>query len=126
MNSSPPVCQWRWLDQAPGGRRSRLTPYCVSPAASPSLVRARLRPETVVHARPGQQNFGWQDYIAFSKICTHAGCTVNFSPGQDIFACPCHGSVFDAKTGAVLQGPAVTPLPKFTLRERQGKLYISS
>src|SRR5208337_3642016 len=34
MNSSCLACQCRWLDQAPGGRRSRFTPYCVSPAAS--------------------------------------------------------------------------------------------
>ncbi len=35
-------CQWRWLDQAPGGSRQRLTPNWSSPAASPSLMRLPL------------------------------------------------------------------------------------
>jgi thiosulfate dehydrogenase [quinone] large subunit len=58
---------------------------------------------------------------AHSAICTHAGCTVDYSGGQ--LVCPCHGSVFDAATGAVLQGPAVTPLPARRVVEHGGQLF---
>jgi Rieske Fe-S protein len=47
---------------------------------------------------------------AFSAVCTHQGCLVNeVSDGK--ISCPCHGSVFDASTGAVVLGPASQPLP---------------
>lgn len=47
---------------------------------------------------------------AVQAICTHAGCTLNpYDGASQTFACPCHGSVFSA-AGAVLQGPAFTPL----------------
>ena len=58
---------------------------------------------------------------ALSAICTHAGCTVNYQGG--VLLCPCHGSQFNAQTGAVLQGPAATPLPRKTVVERNGKVY---
>jgi Rieske Fe-S protein len=48
---------------------------------------------------------------AFSALCPHQGCRVA-AQGAD-FECPCHGSRFDGKTGAVLAGPsprALTPL----------------
>jgi Rieske Fe-S protein len=47
---------------------------------------------------------------AFSATCTHQGCTVSSVSGGAIL-CPCHGSKFDASTGAVLRGPATRPLP---------------
>jgi Rieske Fe-S protein len=47
--------------------------------------------------------------VAFSAICTHQGCTV--APAGKQFHCPCHGSVYDAATGAVITGPAPLPLP---------------
>ena len=50
------------------------------------------------------------DVRAFSAICTHQGCTVD-GVADGRITCPCHGSVFDAATGKVLQGPATTPLP---------------
>jgi Rieske Fe-S protein len=46
--------------------------------------------------------------VAHSAICTHAGCKV--APAGAQLACPCHGSVFDAFTGAVVRGPAKAPL----------------
>jgi Rieske Fe-S protein len=48
--------------------------------------------------------------VAFSAICTHQGCTVQ-AAGKEL-RCPCHGSVFDAFTGQVQQGPAQAPLNK--------------
>jgi Rieske Fe-S protein len=49
------------------------------------------------------------DVKAFTAICTHQGCTVSDVSGGAIH-CPCHGSAFDASTGAVTNGPATTPL----------------
>jgi cytochrome b6-f complex iron-sulfur subunit len=47
---------------------------------------------------------------AISNTCTHLGCVIATT---DIgFACPCHGSRFDAD-GTVLGGPAPRPLPWF-------------
>lgn len=58
---------------------------------------------------------------AHSAICTHAGCTVQYSGGE--LVCPCHGSIFNAATGAVIQGPAVAPLPARRVIARGGRLY---
>jgi cytochrome b6-f complex iron-sulfur subunit len=51
--------------------------------------------------------------VAFSAICTHQGCTV--APAGTKFQCPCHGSTYDAATGAVLKGPAAAPLTPVTV-----------
>jgi thiosulfate dehydrogenase (quinone) large subunit len=71
-------------------------------------------PDIVVHESSGR-------YSAHSAVCTHAGCTVGYSGGQ--LVCPCHGSIFDAATGAVIQGPAATPLPTRHVIEHDGQLY---
>jgi Rieske Fe-S protein len=50
----------------------------------------------------------------FSAVCTHKGCAVE-ADGAEL-SCPCHGSVFDAATGEVVNGPAEEPLPAITVR----------
>ena len=61
---------------------------------------------------------------AFSAICTHQGCTVDrVRDGQ--IECPCHGSRFDAQTGAVTAGPAPRPLPSVAVVVRNGEVYTS-
>lgn len=54
------------------------------------------------------------EVVCFSAICTHQGCTVNAAPKD--FECPCHQSRFDSATGAVLGGPAPSPLPKIDVK----------
>ena len=46
----------------------------------------------------------------FSAVCTHEACLVN-KVQNGLISCPCHGSTFDAATGAVRDGPASSPLP---------------
>ncbi len=67
--------------------------------------------------RPSENSF-----VAFSAVCTHMGCTVGFFQPTLQFRCPCHGSMFSATTGAVIQGPAVLPLPRIAIEESDGSL----
>jgi cytochrome b6-f complex iron-sulfur subunit len=53
---------------------------------------------------------------AFSAICTHMGCTVAPSKDGKELDCPCHGSKYNATTGAVLNGPAPSPLPAVAVK----------
>jgi thiosulfate dehydrogenase [quinone] large subunit len=49
------------------------------------------------------------------------GCEVNqVSDGK--IKCPCHFSVFDASTGAVVSGPAPAPLPKVAVTVSDGQV----
>ena len=50
------------------------------------------------------------DIKAFSAICTHMGCIVSKISNGTI-DCPCHGSQYSIKNGAVVAGPAPAPLP---------------
>jgi Rieske Fe-S protein len=50
-------------------------------------------------------------FKAFGKVCPHAGCDVN-KVADGVISCPCHGSKFDANTGAVTAGPAKQGLPE--------------
>lgn len=49
------------------------------------------------------------EYRAFSSVCPHQQCQVGQVKDNAIL-CPCHGSVFNADTGDVEQGPAQTGL----------------
>lgn len=44
-------------------------------------------------------------FRALSSVCTHLGCITRYQAGEQIIACPCHGSRFDLD-GEVLAGPA--------------------
>ena len=50
---------------------------------------------------------------AYSAVCTHEGCTVQFNSASKNLQCGCHGAVFDpGKDGTVVTGPTNKPLPK--------------
>ncbi|MCW2527786.1 MAG: Rieske (2Fe-2S) protein [Pseudonocardiales bacterium] len=83
---------------------------------SPTLL-IRLHPGQTVKARKNQSGFGWGDYVAFSKICTHAGCPASLYEQQTgRLLCPCHQSQFNVLEDAKpVFGPATRSLPKLPL-----------
>jgi ubiquinol-cytochrome c reductase iron-sulfur subunit len=69
--------------------------------------------------RLSQERLGWtvDGIIAFSKVCTHAGCPVGlYEASSRQLLCPCHQSAFDVLAGAKpVSGPAAWPLPQLPL-----------
>ena len=59
---------------------------------------------------------------AFSAVCTHAGCTVNFSSNS--LYCPCHAGYFSANNGAVTGGPPPSALVEYDVKLISGNLYV--
>lgn len=60
------------------------------------------------------------DIVAFSAICSHMGCTV--APAGAQLKCPCHGSIYQASDGSVVQGPAPKPLTPFNVTVTGGEI----
>ena len=54
-------------------------------------------------------------FKAFTAVCTHQGCTVG-GVADNRIVCPCHGSVFSAQDGSVINGPAASPLAAMTAK----------
>jgi ubiquinol-cytochrome c reductase iron-sulfur subunit len=92
----------------------------VTSASSPTLL-IRLKPGQKVQSRKGQADYGWPkenpEYLAFSKICTHAGCPASLYEQQTTrLLCPCHQSQFEVLQDAKpVFGPATRSLPKLPL-----------
>ena len=88
-----------------------------------SLVVVRL-PKESLRLPDELQGYDADGIVAYSKICTHAGCAVSiyrvpkFPPDEPrpALVCPCHYSTFDpAGGGSVMFGPAGRPLPMLPL-----------
>jgi cytochrome b6-f complex iron-sulfur subunit len=63
------------------------------------------------------------DWRIFEQKCTHLSCAVFYEPKLGQIACPCHHAFFDAKTGAVLQGPPPRPLRSLQVEIIAGEVY---
>ena len=63
-------------------------------------------------------------FKAFTSTCTHQGCTVG-SVANNKIMCPCHGSGFDASTGAVVNGPATRALPAKTVTDSGDSVVVT-
>lgn len=62
---------------------------------------------------------------AISAVCTHLGCTVNWSQAAGKFLCPCHGSRFDP-SGKNVAGPAPSPLQWFEVSlAKDGRIVVN-
>jgi Rieske Fe-S protein len=49
---------------------------------------------------------------------------VQYDQSNTQFICPCHGGVYDARTGQVLQGPPPSPLPQIPVHVVAGQIRV--
>jgi ubiquinol-cytochrome c reductase iron-sulfur subunit len=87
------------------------------------VVVARLRPDEI-QMPPDRTTWAPEGLVAYSQICTHAGCAVSMlryplneeTSSGPALVCPCHYSTFDPRRAAqVTFGPAGRPLPQLPL-----------
>jgi Rieske Fe-S protein len=62
-------------------------------------------------------------YKGFSAVCTHVGCILS-EVADGTIDCPCHGSEFKITNGAVVTGPAPSPLPKKQIKVVDGRVFL--
>ena len=94
--------------------------------ADSQTLLIHVEPDLLQLPAPGN---GWapEGFVAFSKICTHAGCPVGlYRASQHALICPCHQSTFDVLRGAVPTfGPAARPLPQLPIQLQPDGTFIA-
>jgi len=84
----------------------------------------------LIHAAQGSfQRFTPLGYVAYSKVCTHAGCPVQlYERALGLLVCPCHQSMFNVLDRALpVFGPAPRPLPQLPIAiDAAGYLYAAA
>lgn len=73
-------------------------------------------PAIVIHTSEG--------FRAYSAVCTHFACIVDWDADQNQIVCPCHEGYFEPINGEVISGPPPTPLEKINVIVENGEVYI--
>ena len=88
----------------------------------------------LIRVDPGQlrlppERAGWapDGFIAYSKVCTHAGCPVGiYHATTQTLICPCHQSTFLVLEGArPVSGPAARPLPQLPIGRQADGTFVA-
>jgi cytochrome b6-f complex iron-sulfur subunit len=64
------------------------------------------------------------DLRAFSAVCTHLGCTVQYQPDRADIWCPCHDGHYDLN-GNVISGPPPAPLTRYDVNVQGNRIIVS-
>ena len=85
-------------------------------SADGQVVLIRVEPE-LLRLPKGGNEFAPEGLVAYSKVCTHAGCPVGlYDQERHELLCPCHQSAFDVLRGAKpTSGPAARALPQLPI-----------
>lgn len=104
------------LDDVKMGRPLRVNVYGRRRDAWTRVERAKLGAAWLVLTPEGRVR-------AFSTVCPHLGCGVDWDEKNETFACPCHGSGF-ALDGRCLHGPAPRGLDELDVQATGGEIRV--
>ncbi|MGH2615983.1 MAG: Rieske 2Fe-2S domain-containing protein, partial [Thermomicrobiales bacterium] len=88
--------------------------------ADGEMVRGHAHREPVLMVRRGD------DVFAVGASCTHYGGPL--AKGllvDDTVRCPWHHACFSIRTGEAMRAPALDPLPRWTVEQRDGRVYVT-
>lgn len=108
---NPPAVPEATVNEVPAGKVQDLKPN------SGKIVKFGSRPALLVRV-------GETEFRAFSAICTHLNCTVQFQESDRQIWCACHNGFYDLN-GKVVSGPPPAPLEEFAVRLRGDDVVIS-
>jgi cytochrome b6-f complex iron-sulfur subunit len=112
----------RYLVPPPAGESSAATvtlpikPDDLKPNAG-QIFKFGNRPAILVRTPAG-------DLRAFSAVCTHLNCTVQYRPDLSHIWCACHNGHFDLN-GKNIEGPPPRPLEPFVVNARGNQIVVT-
>ena len=97
------------------------------PTADDQVILLRVPAEDLTPPR-GRDDWSPHGYVAYSKVCTHAGCPVGLYQNVGyLLLCPCHQATFDVVRAATpVFGPAPRALPQLPLRVAEDGRLIAT
>jgi cytochrome b6-f complex iron-sulfur subunit len=95
---------WRFLSPLEGtAEQARVSvPQASVEVGGAHFFNFRGRPAVILQRAAGE-------FVAFSAVCTHLGCIIQWLPEKNELLCPCHAGRFGTD-GRVLGGPPPRPL----------------
>jgi Rieske Fe-S protein len=100
----PPAAAEPATDSVVAGKVSEFRPN------SGAVLKFGTKPAILVRTQDGQ-------FKAFTAVCTHLDCTVQYKSDTSQFWCPCHNGLYDL-SGNVVSGPPPRPLEAFKVNLR--------
>ncbi len=108
---TPPAVSEAPTSRVLAGRLSELPPN------SGKVFRFGARPAIVVRTASG-------DVRAFSAVCTHLACTVQYRKDLRSIWCACHNGHYDLN-GVNIAGPPPRPLERYQVATRGDEIWVS-
>jgi cytochrome b6-f complex iron-sulfur subunit len=115
-----PILGYLWPpDRASAGGSNRVDVGSVNdfPVGQGKVVPVNDRPVIIVNLEQGGLR-------AYSAICTHLGCIVEWDDSRQFIHCPCHDGRFNALNGAIISGPQPAPLPELELAVENDTVFV--
>lgn len=100
----PPASAEPAIDSVVAGKVSEFKPN------SGAVLKFGTKPALLVRTSDGQ-------FKAFTAVCTHLDCTVQYRSDSSQIWCPCHNGLYDL-AGNVVSGPPPRPLEGFSVKLR--------
>jgi cytochrome b6-f complex iron-sulfur subunit len=107
----PPEVAEAPVNRVLAGRLSELAPN------TGKIFRFGAKPGLVVRTATG-------DVLAFSAVCTHLACTVQYRPDFQHIWCACHNGHYDLQ-GKNIQGPPPRPLETYKVDIAGDDVYVT-
>ena len=107
----PPEIAESVADDVTAAKTSELPPN------SGKIFKFGSRPGIVVRTPAG-------DLRAFTAVCTHLNCTVQYRADMQMIWCACHNGMYDLN-GKVVSGPPPRPLEEYTVHVRSDEIVVS-